>query len=136
MIRLFFIPVLIVLSCGSTKTNQSVTAEQKTKDSLIISSNTQTGNIAELPTCIKLKIDSFKIAQKHEQPQKVVEYQYRGKKVYYVVMPCCDFFNEVYDDKCKLLGSPDGGFTGKGDGKLPDFFTEASKEKLIWQADK
>ncbi len=136
MIRLFFIPVLIVLSCGSTKTNQSVTAEQKTKDSLIISSNTQTGNMAELPTCIKLKIDSFKIAQKHEQPQKVVEYQYRGKKVYYVVMPCCDFFNEVYDDKCKLLGSPDGGFTGKGDGKLPDFFTEASKEKLIWQADK
>ena len=136
MIRLFFIPVLIVLSCVSTKTNQSVTAEQKTKDSLIISSNTQTGNMAELPTCIKLKIDSFKIAQKHEQPQKVVEYQYRGKKVYYVVMPCCDFFNEVYDDKCKLLGSPDGGFTGKGDGKLPDFFTEASKEKLIWQADK
>lgn len=136
MIRLFFIPVLTVLSCGSTKTNQSVTAEQKTKDSLIISSNTQTGNMAELPTCIKLKIDSFKIAQKHEQPQKVVEYQYRGKKVYYVVMPCCDFFNEVYDDKCKLLGSPDGGFTGKGDGKLPDFFTEASKEKLIWQADK
>ena len=136
MIRLFFIPVLIVLSCGSTKTNQSVTAEQKTKDSLIISSNTQTGNMAELPTCIKLKIDSFKIAQKHEQTQKVVEYQYRGKKVYYVVMPCCDFFNEVYDDKCKLLGSPDGGFTGKGDGKLPDFFTEASKEKLIWQADK
>ena len=106
MIRLFFIPVLIVLSCGSTKTNQSATAEQKTKDSLIISSNTQTGNMAELPTCMKLKIDSFKTVQKHEQPQKVVEYQYRGKKVYYVVMPCCDFF------------------------------TEASKEKLIWQADK
>ncbi len=136
MIRLFFIPVLIVLSCGSTKTNQSVTAEQKAKDSLIISSNTQTGSIAELPTCIKLKIDSFKTAQKHEQPQKVVEYQYKGKKVYYVVMPCCDFFNEVYDDKCKLLGSPDGGFTGKGDGKLPDFFKEAKNEKLIWEAAK
>lgn len=136
MIRLFFIPVLIVLSCGSTKTNQSATAEQKAKDSLIVSSNTQTGNIAELPTCIKLKIDSFKTVQKHEQPQKVVEYQYKGKKVYYVVMPCCDFFNEVYDDKCKLLGSPDGGFTGKGDGKLPDFFKEAKNEKLIWEAAK
>ena len=136
MIRLFFIPVLIVLSCGSTKTNQSATAEQKAKDSLIISSNTQTGNIGELPTCMKLKIDSFKTAQKHEQPQKVVEYQYKGKKVYYVVMPCCDFFNEVYDDKCKLLGSPDGGFTGKGDGKLPDFFKEAKNEKLIWEAAK
>ena len=51
-------------------------------------------------------------------------------------MPCCDFFNEVYDDKCKLLGSPDGGFTGKGDGKLPDFFKEAKNEKLIWEAAK
>jgi len=135
MVKLFFIPVLIVLSCGSTKTNQSAVAEQKTKDSLIVSSNTQADNIA-LPTCIKHKIDSFKVAQKHEQPQKVVEYLYKGKKVYYVVMPCCDFFNEVYDDKCKLLGSPDGGFTGKGDGKLPDFFKEAKNEKVLWEAQK
>lgn len=136
MVKLFFIPVLIVLSCGSTKTNQSTVAAQKTKDSLIVSSNTQTDNMAALPTCIKNKIDSFKVAQKHEQPQKVVEYQYKGKKVYYVVMPCCDFFNEVYDDKCKLLGSPDGGFTGKGDGKLPDFFKEVKNEKVIWEAQK
>ena len=60
-------------------------------------------------------------------PQRVVEYTYKGKTVYYVVMPCCDFFNEVYDDKCNYLGAPDGGFTGKGDGKLPDFLTEAKK---------
>ncbi len=57
---------------------------------------------------------------------------YKGKKVYYVVMPCCDFFNEVYDANCKYLGAPDGGFTGKGDGKIPDFFEVAKGEKLIW----
>jgi hypothetical protein len=51
-------------------------------------------------------------------------------------MPCCDFFSEVYDEHCKFLGSPDGGFTGKGDGKLPDFFEEAKNEKLIWEAAK
>ncbi|MBK7376939.1 MAG: hypothetical protein IPJ02_15760 [Chitinophagaceae bacterium] len=71
---------------------------------------------------------------KHEQPQRVTEYSYKGKKVYYVAMPCCDFFNEVYDDTCNLLGSPDGGFSGRGDGKLPDFFTEAKNEKPVWKA--
>ena len=137
--KLFLIPGLIMLGCGSIKTNQSVAVEQKVKDSLSVpssASNTQPDNIAAIPTCIKNKVDSFKVAQKHEQPQKVVEYQYKGKKVYYVVMPCCDFFNEVYDEKCNFLGSPDGGFTGKGDGKLPDFFAEVKNEKLIWEVSK
>jgi len=138
MIKLAFIPVLIVLSCGSVKSNQSpsksdslIVAEQTAKaknDSLY----TPAGLQEKLPTCIKNKIDSFKLKEVHEKPQRVTAYTYKGKKVYYVVMACCDFFNEVYDDKCNFLGSPDGGFTGQGDGKLPDFFKEATNEKLIW----
>lgn len=145
MIKLVFISGVIMLSCGPLKTGKSV---EKT-DSVIItapvkdslpaqkSNDKITGSgIATLPTCIKNKINSFKLLQNHEQPQSVTEYMYRGKKVYYIVMPCCDFFSEVYDSACKLLGSPDGGITGKGDGKLPDFFKETSKEKLIWKATK
>lgn len=141
MIKLFFIPALIMLSCGSTKSNQSagksdsaaVVAEQPevvmyAKDSAIVTEATD----VPVPACIKNKIDSFKLKEAHERPQRVIEYTYKGKKVYYVVMPCCDFFNEVYDDKCNFLGAPDGGFTGKGDGKIPDFFTEAKNEKLVW----
>ena len=137
MIKFILIPVLIMLSCGSTKTNHSaaqadtVIAEEPVmnqRDSAIIPEAID----AAVPTCIKNKIDSFKLKAAHEKPQRVVEYMYKGKKVYYVVMPCCDFFNEVYNENCKFLGSPDGGFTGKGDGKLPDFFAEAKSEKLIW----
>lgn len=124
-----------MLSCGSTKSNQSAV----NSDSLIIAGETAlakkdslNGNTVPFPTCIKNKIDSFKLKEVHERPQRVIEYRYKGKKVYYVAMPCCDFFNEVYDDKCKFLGSPDGGFSGQGDGKLPDFFKEVSNEKLIW----
>lgn len=93
-------------------------------------------NIAKpvLPACIKQKIEAFKKMEKHEQPQNVKEYEYKGKKVYYVTMPCCDFFNELYDSSCNLLGHPDGGFTGKGDGKLPDFNEKKTKEKIIWEA--
>ena len=139
MIKFILIPVLIMLSCGSTKTNQSaahadtVIAEEPVmnqRDSAIIPEVID----AAVPTCIKNKIDSFKLKEKHERPQSVVEYVYKGKKVYYIVMPCCDFFNEVYDEKCRFLGAPDGGFTGKGDGKLPDFSTEAKPGKEIWKS--
>lgn len=136
-----------MLGCGSVKTNQlgikndsvnmPTTLEQAVKDSSIIPpANTQTYEVIAIPGCIKNKLDSFKVMQKYEQPQWVTEYNYKGKKVYYIVMPCCDFFNEVYDDHCKFLGSPNGGITGKGDGKLPNFFNEVTREKLIWQAAK
>jgi len=142
MIKLFFIPALIFLSCGSTKTNQSATKADSINiiqppdfykgDSGIVSVPAD----AKMPTCIKNKIDSFKLKEPHERPQRVVEYMYKGKKVYYVVMPCCDFFNEVYDENCRYLGAPDGGFTGKGDGKLPDFTEEAKPGKEIWKSAK
>ena len=124
-----------MLSCGSTKTSQSAktdsaivvqTEDLNQRDSVIAPNEIN----AALPTCIKNKIDSFKLKEAHEKPQRVLEYLYKGKKVYFVVMPCCDFFNEVYDDKCNFLGAPDGGFTGKGDGKIPDFFEAAKSEKV------
>ncbi len=138
MIKFIFIPLAIMLSCGSTKTNQSsaktdaAVIEQPVdlnqRDSVI----TPDATAAVIPTCLKNKIDSFKLKEAHERPQRVVEYTYKEKKVYYVVMPCCDFFNEVYDAKCNFLGAPDGGFTGKGDGKIPDFFEAVTGEKLVW----
>lgn len=135
-----------MMSCGSTKTKQSSPAddsvvagfnnEQIGKDSLVKDLPGKTGPDFAVPLCIKNKLDSFKLKAIHERPQKVVEYTYKGQKVYYVLMPCCDFFNEVYDGNCNFLGSPDGGITGKGDGKLPDFFEQVIHEKLIWQAAK
>jgi hypothetical protein len=142
MIKLFLIPAMIFLSCGSTKTNQSAAKADSTDimkapdfnkgDSTIVTTPTE----SLLPTCIKNKIDSFKLKEAHERPQRVVEYMYKGKKVYYVVMPCCDFFNEVYDENCKYLGAPDGGFTGRGDGKLPDFTETAKPGKEVWKSAK
>src|SRR5437868_13018141 len=71
--------------------------------------------------CMKKKIAEYKKLEHQDQPQRVVQYKYQGKTVYYVVAPCCDQFNLLYDSNCKLLGNPDGGFTGKVDGKFPDF---------------
>ena len=137
MIKFILIPLTIMLSCGSTKTNQSAKTDSAVVEEPVVMNQRDSAIITEptdvvMPTCIKNKIDSFKLKEAHEKPQRVLEYMYKGKKVYYVVMPCCDFFNEVYDANCNFLGSPDGGFTGKGDGKIPDFFAEAKNEKLVW----
>ena len=86
-----------------------------------------------LPACIIEKVKTFKKTEQHLQPQNVYEYVYRGKKVYYVTMPCCDNFNELYDHDCRLMGYPDGGFTGKGDGKIPGFTNEKKAGRLIWK---
>lgn len=142
MIKLVLLPVFIILSCGSTKQSNKInnadtatTAVSTQKNEADTLKSSETDRVA-LPKCIKSKIDSFKLKEAHERPQKVTEYSYNGKKVYYITMPCCDFYNEVYDENCNFLGAPDGGFTGKGDGKLPDFSKLATNEKVIWQPSK
>ena len=138
IMKLFILPLLIALGCEAAKPNQADThtdinsAKVAQEKVFMDTINSPEGNIVALPKCIKHKLDYFKLKAAHERPQAVKEYVYNGKKVYYVVMPCCDFFNEVYDEHCKYLGAPDGGFTGKGDGKLPDFIKEKKKKKLIW----
>lgn len=142
MLKCLLIPGIFILSCGSTKTNQpanhtdSIVVTAPVKKTITDSMDSKTVNMTILPACIQKKIDSFKLKETHEMPQRVVAYEYKGKTVYYVEMPCCDFFNEVYDDTCNYLGAPDGGFTGKGDGKLPDFIEERKNEQLIWKAGK
>lgn len=85
------------------------------------------------PSCIEEMIKKISGTEKHLRPSKIYSYLYKGKTVYYIIAPCCDNFNELYDSECKLLGNPDGGFTGRGDGKFPDWEAEKKDEKLIWE---
>jgi hypothetical protein len=87
-------------------------------------------------SCINDKIQSFKKEPKQNPPRSITQYSYKGSKVFYVPAPCCDQLSEVFDENCNLLGHPDGGFIGKGDGTLPDFAQEAKEEKLIWKDDR
>jgi hypothetical protein len=66
-------------------------------------------------------------------PQSILSYDYNGQVVYFVPAQCCDQYSMLYDASGSVICAPDGGFTGKGDGKCPDFFTERSNEQLIWQ---
>jgi hypothetical protein len=103
--------VILFISCSSTK--------QQTKD--------------EVPSCINTMIQAFKSEQKQNPPRSITQFNYKGRQVYYVTSPCCDQFNSVVDSTCNVLGAPDGGITGKGDGKIPDFHQTATRVRVVWQ---
>ena len=129
--------VALISCCGSKKTTSSAsvplnqdsisaaTASKPTPDTIVPVSNTT-------PACVDKLIASFKEEAVQNPPRKVFSYTYQGKTVYYVPAICCDFFSDLYDQNCSLIGHPDGGFTGKGDGKIIDFEKTRSNEKLIW----
>lgn len=89
---------------------------------------------SEVPSCLLTKIQQMTADKSQGEPLYVTMFDYKGKKVYYVAAACCDKYNMVFDDNCKLLGYPDGGLMGKGDGSLPNFRQEAINGKAIWAA--
>ena len=85
------------------------------------------------PPWLKQRIAAVLAERKRNPITRILRYQYEGKTVYYISAPCCDQYSQVYDTRGKLICNPDGGITGKGDGKCPDFDKKKSNEKLVWQ---
>ena len=113
--------MLVAFGCNaSKKTNAIETAPEGSK--VVVDS---------LPVCVKVLIEKMKSEPVTNPPRKIYSYKFLGKKVFYVPAICCDFFSDLYNDSCRLMGHPDGGFTGKGDGSIKDFST-ATDEKLLW----
>jgi hypothetical protein len=127
MKHLILILTIVSASCCSTKSENSVTTGNGS-----VTSTSQDSSKA-LPDCINKMIADFTKAEVENPPRKIYSFNYQGKTVYYVTPPCCDFYSDLYDSNCNLLGHPDGGITGKGDGKLPDFHSTKSGEKLLWE---
>lgn len=66
-------------------------------------------------------------------PAYIAEYEYRGRAVYYLPPRCCDVPSRLYDREGAILCEPDGGLTGRGDGRCPGFFEERGNERVIWR---
>ena len=112
--RKIFSVVAVIVLFASCSTSQKLTAQ------------------SEVPMCLMTKIQQMTADKSQGEPLYVTMFDYRGQKVYYVAAACCDKYNMVFDKDCKLLGYPDGGLMGKGDGSLPNFRQEATNGKAIW----
>ena len=86
-----------------------------------------------IPKAVAALIHDLETAPVRNPPAFVARYDYAGHVVYYVPPHCCDFFGDLYDAAGQVICHPDGGLTGKGDGRCPDFFTQRQHETIIWR---
>ena len=77
-------------------------------------------------------IARFEAAPVANPPQRILSYRYQGQTVYYVPPICCDQTSTLYDTQGLVICAPDGGFSGRGDGRCPDFAAQRSDEQQIW----
>ena len=66
-------------------------------------------------------------------PARITRYMYKGTSVFYLAPHCCDIRSKLYDANGTVLCEPDGGITGKGDGKCDDFMATRTEEHLVWR---
>lgn len=78
-------------------------------------------------------IQQLQEADTANPPAKIYRYTYKEQEVYYLTGRCCDIPSKLYDMYGNVLCEPDGGITGKGDGRCPDFFEQRKDETLIWE---
>jgi len=85
------------------------------------------------PAWLKSRIAAILAERKRNPTIRILTYQYRDQTVYWESAPCCDQFSILYDTQGKVICNPDGGITGKGDGKCADFTKNKTNEKMVWQ---
>jgi hypothetical protein len=84
-------------------------------DSSIISKETLTTSemLTELPLCIREKIEAIKKGKVRNPPTVAKELALDGKKYYLIPSGCCDQFDYIIDENCKIVCSQGYGISGK-----------------------
>jgi|SRR5690606_3977041 len=104
------------------------------------------GILLNVQTCDKKndfvaqKMKELKSKPVYNPPASIWQWEYKDSTYYYVTADCCDRFNELYNTNGDLICHPDGGYTGRGDGKCPfDIFSADTvnlKRTLVWKDDR
>ncbi len=89
----------------------------------------------DVPSCIEKKIKKIRREEVRNPPAKVWKWEVDGLTYYYIRADCCDQLSILYDGDCNRICAPDGGHTGAGDGKCPEF-KEKIKTTLVWEDDR
>ena len=90
-------------------------------------------NPKDTPECIRKMIDEIRRDPVRSPPAEIWQYNYNNMTIYFTPQYCCDIPSMLVDENCNFICSPDGGFSGVGDGKCTDFFKNRTNGKLIWK---
>ena len=85
------------------------------------------------PLWLQQRIDGILATRKRNPIIRILRYQFEGETVYYETAPCCDQQSVLYNVEGKIICHPEGGITGKGDGKCSSFNKRRTNEQLVWQ---
>ncbi|WP_223648426.1 DUF6970 domain-containing protein [Hymenobacter psoromatis] len=94
--------------------------------------------VAPTPECsttsLQVKIVELQAKPKGNPAYTIWQYKWQGQKVYLASdQTCCDQFVTLYDGCFNVLCAPSGGLSGKGDGRCPEFYQQATDEQLVWR---
>ena len=84
------------------------------------------------PPVVDKLITELKGGPKKNPPASIWKYNYKGLVVFYVPPSCCDLPSALYDSNGNFICAPDGGITGDGDGKCPDFIRARNEGLRLW----
>ena len=119
LFALLLVSILSASKCGHKKNSID------SKDTTILNDS--------IPACVRKLIDNANKETPSSAALQVDEYLYKNKKMFLFTAQCCDQFNMLYDDSCKAVCAPTGGFSGRGDGKCTDFDSAAEHIRLVWK---
>ncbi len=86
----------------------------------------------ELPQHIADMIEQYE-SSPGTAPNEIWRYRFEGRTVYYVPPMPYDIPGKLVSEDGDFICSPDGGLTGRGDGKCPTFFEERSDGRIVWR---
>ena len=87
---------------------------------------------ASLPSWLDRMLGELESQPPGNPPLTITRYEYKGQGVYFQTATCCDIFSNLYNEDDGLIAHPDGGITGRGDGRLPEFYQERERDFLVW----
>ena len=85
------------------------------------------------PAWLQRRIQNILAERKRNPIIRITRYRYDGETVYYESAPCCDQQSTLYSLQGQVLCHPEGGITGRGDGRCGSFDKRKTNEQLVWQ---
>ncbi|GAA4500578.1 hypothetical protein GCM10023172_21000 [Hymenobacter ginsengisoli] len=86
------------------------------------------------PDALARKIAELQAKPKGNPAYAIWAYTWNGQQVYLASdQTCCDQYLTLYDACFNPLCAPSGGISGKGDGRCPDFYQQATNQQLVWR---
>lgn len=98
----------------------------------IKTANCNTTNPVNSLPWLKNIVTDLEKAPADNKDAEISQHTYYNRTVFFIRGRCCDIPSALYDCEGNKICEPDGGITGKGDGRCEDFFEKREGNTLLW----